>query len=121
MNAKQKRTRDEWRQIVSEWEASGLSADDFAGANGLGSSSLYTWRARFRDTATTRAEAQATEGDRNGGGRTVRFTPVHVAQSSRGHVGGRIEIVTRGGVLVRVHGEVASAALRAVLAAADQC
>jgi hypothetical protein len=98
-----------------------LSADDFAEANGLGSSSLYTWRTRFRDTATTRAEAQATEGDRNAVCRTVRFTPVHVAQSSRGHVDSRIEIVTRGGVLVRVHGEVASAALRVMLATADQC
>jgi hypothetical protein len=98
-----------------------LPVDDFAGANGLGSSSLYTWRARFRDKATTRAEAQATQGDRNAAGRTTIFTPVHVTRPTRGQVDGRIKIVTRGGVVVRVHGEVAPAALRAVLAAADQC
>jgi hypothetical protein len=42
------RTRDEWTQLVKAWNASGLSAAQFATRHGLKAKALSTWRWRLR-------------------------------------------------------------------------
>jgi hypothetical protein len=42
------RTRDEWTQLVKAWNASGLSAAQFATQHGLKAKALSTWRWRLR-------------------------------------------------------------------------
>lgn len=40
---------DRWRQIVDEFEGSGLAAKDYARRNGLAASALYYWRRKLAD------------------------------------------------------------------------
>ena len=76
--------------------------------------SLYAWQARFRDERTLVEQ----------GGPEDAFLPVAVdegapKESRDPHAW--LEIVTRSGRVVRVHGEPDERALRAVLEAAERC
>lgn len=42
-----RRTRDEWRQLVAEWRASGLTAAAFTAERGLSVHSLLGWSSRL--------------------------------------------------------------------------
>jgi transposase-like protein len=43
-----RRTRDAWRQLVSDWQRSGLSVEAFAAEHELNAHTLTWWRTQFR-------------------------------------------------------------------------
>ncbi|MDE0280333.1 MAG: hypothetical protein OXN16_04520 [Gammaproteobacteria bacterium] len=45
------RGEEEWRRLVTEYEASGTTMTRFSAERGLARSSLSEWRKRFRDEA----------------------------------------------------------------------
>ena len=50
-----RRTADQWRELVNEFDASGLSAVQFCQRHHLGLSTLGKWRSRFRNQRTSAA------------------------------------------------------------------
>ena len=90
----QRRTAEEWSEMVDEWKASGRSAEDFAENKGVSESSLYTWRKRLRDN---RAPLVMEEPQ-------VGFVPVVVEDEvpPTESIGWRIQ--TRTGVVVSMNG-----------------
>lgn len=75
--------------------------------------SLYAWQARFRDERTLVEQ-----------GREDAFLPVAVSELApveSKDPNASLEIVTRSGRVVRVHGEPDERALFAVLRAAERC
>ncbi len=63
--SRQRRSREEWRQLVVELEKSGLPRQGFAASRGINWRSLENWRYRFRreqrGRAGTRRAAAAVE------------------------------------------------------------
>jgi hypothetical protein len=95
---------------VEQWQKTGLTAREFGAQQGLTVSSLYLWRTQLKA-----AEAHGTgAGDHNAGFSELRLSTLEPEQ-------GRIEIVARNGLVVRVHGDVSARALQQVLAAVEQC
>jgi transposase-like protein len=114
------------RRIVERWRRSGESASEFGGRLGISQWALYDWakqagrgsghrgsgsRRRPRPGATTASEEQG-------------FVPVQLVQDEQ--VGwlapsdGFVEILFRGGEVVRVVGEVSIERVRAVVMAVRQ-
>ena len=53
------RSEEEWRRLVSEYEASGTTMTRFSAERGLARSSLSEWRKRFRDESPTDADGRS--------------------------------------------------------------
>lgn len=96
---------------MEEWEASGLSGLKFAERHGLTVRTLYGWRQRLEDEAEVALVEQPPEA----------FTEVRVREAEAGTSPGSIEIVARGGRLIRVVGPVDVEQLRATIEAVEGC
>jgi len=101
-----RRRASEWRRLVSEWERSGLEAQEFARRHGLTAKRLRWWRWRIRataDGATSVARPERVVGDGQADEVPVALVRViPVAGEERGTEGETpIELVV-GDVLVRV-------------------
>ena len=48
-----RRSREEWRELVARFEASGRSREDFCAEMGIGASTLRRWCSRFRERTPT--------------------------------------------------------------------
>ena len=103
--------REEWRGWVERWEASGLSGTKFAEQHGLAIRTLYGWRTRLEAEAEAMLVPEPKEA----------FTEVRIRGIEPSPASGTIEIVARGGRLVRVTGPVDAARLRTVLEAVEEC
>ena len=108
---RQHRTVAERTELIERWEQSGLSAREFAAQEKLQSSSLYLWRRKLKSTSK-RGELPTPT-------RTAAFSELRLSntQPQPGH----IEIVTRNGRVVRVHGDISVRSLQQVVAAVEQC
>jgi len=95
------RRRAKWAKLVSEWRASGLSAREFAAREGLNRGTLYRWSA-----VLSRAAAPP--------GAFVEI-PVPAAAADKG----RIEVVVREHVRIRVSGAFDAGLLRRVVEALE--
>lgn len=93
---------------MEKWEASGLPGTKFAERHGLAVRSLYGWRQRLE------SEAEVTEAGE-------AFTEVHVRGVEPSSSRGAIELVTRGGRVIRILGRVDAEQLRAVVEAVEGC
>lgn len=52
-------SEEEWRRLVSEYEASGTTMTRFSAERGLARSSLSEWRKRFRDESPADADGRS--------------------------------------------------------------
>ncbi len=96
---------------MEKWEASELAGTKFAERHGLALRSLYWWRARLESEAeVNRAVAPH-----------KAFTEVRVRTAEPSRPSGTIEIVARGGRVIRVVGRVDAEQLRAVVEAVEGC
>ena len=98
-----------WRRVVRRWRRTGLSIRAFCRAEGIGEHLFYWWRRELarRDQHKAAAHKRVT-----GTSKTAAFVPVRVvADQSAG-----IEIVLRGGQVVRLHSGFDRQALTQVLA-----
>jgi hypothetical protein len=104
------RLASEWRELVAQWEASTETASSFCARHGIGRGSLYMWKSRLQREGVVRDA----------------FVPVTVRAGSveeRATNGceGWVEVVARGGRMVRVHGAVGASVLSQVLEAVERC
>lgn len=77
---------DLWRQRLTRFENSGLSAPDFCVSEGVALSSFYAWRRRLNCTAATLAGDQA----------EPRFIPVRIREAAP------VELHLPGGATLRL-------------------
>lgn len=92
-------TRAQWAERVRRWRASGLSAPVFARRAGFHPGTLRWWASRLRSTHKTAA----------------KFVEVVVAPPAAG----RVEVVVRDGVVIRVSGAFDAEVLRRAVAALE--
>ena len=95
-------TKSDWQKRVATWQASGLSAREFAGKQGFNPSTLAWWVSKLRVEARRRKSA---------------FIEVSVAMMPPT---GRIDVVVRGGVRIEVSGAFDAEVLRRVVAALEE-
>jgi transposase-like protein len=118
MNKRKRYLSSEWSGLVEQWSVSGESAERFSARLGISTETLKRWRkqtqgkvssARAAGAALTHVDAPRS-----------LFTPVQVVRSA-GAERGLVEVVTRGGCVVRVHGAVDEGTLASVFAAVGGC
>ena len=95
-----KRTSDRadlWRRVLEEWRTSGLTVAEFCRRRRIASPTFYVWRRRLGSRSPLPV--------RQTGSREPRpaFLPVRVVPSPPAPV---LELVLRGGRVLRWHGEV---------------
>lgn len=110
---RKRRSEEQWREIVGRWRASGQSAREFAAHEGVVAGTLSWWGNRLKAETPHRSRAPKAK--------RPAFAPLHVTSSSSPGTGGRIEVVTPGGLVVRVIGSVSDVELSAVLRAVQPC
>lgn len=104
---KRLRGRQDWQQLVSKWQTSGLSMKQFCEGHGIAPSTFWRWKDRF--SAHGKASGPAV------------FLPVKVAATLGGYLGGdnqlsgSIEILVAGKYPVRVTGNFGGAVLDSVI------
>jgi transposase-like protein len=106
-----RRTRDEWRALVSEVECSGQTMSAYSRTHGVSLASLSYWKKKLGSTAALgrpgpKAKAVFSE---------VVVVPRVAAQPSR------IEVVTRNGAAIRIEGAFDARVLREVLRVVESC
>jgi hypothetical protein len=98
---------------VERWRASGESAREFAAREGVVAGTLSWWGNRLKTELPRRSRGAKSTGQ--------AFAPLRVTGSSSSSSGGRVEVVTASGLVVRVTGAVSEAVLVSVLRAVQQC
>jgi hypothetical protein len=109
-----------WRQHLAAWRRSGRGVRDYCRSAGVSEPSFYAWRrvlaerqAARRTVAATRKQAERQEQSTT----AAAFVPVRlIAESVESAVAGSVEVVVRGGRVVRVAAGFAAATLREVVA-----
>lgn len=126
-----RRSEREWRELLTEQSTSGKSLTRFAADKGIASSSMHLWSKRLAlgSASSTRTGASYDSSARvptigpskvqRAEGRSM-FAQVQVVELPRAS-SGLLEVVTRDGYVVRVHGEVDARALSALLEALGRC
>ena len=94
-----------WRRVVQRWQRSGQTIRAYCRTHGLSEPSFYAWRRTLADRDQQRSEA----------GSTGLFAPVRLIAEPAA-----LEVVCRGGRVVRVAAAFDPAALRAVVAALEE-
>ena len=98
-----------WRRVLGRWRRSGLSIRAFCATDGIGEHLFYWWRRQLaeRDKQKPEASKKATAATK-----VAAFVPVRVVTDQ----GAGIEIVLRGGQVVRLQSGFDRQALAQVLA-----
>jgi hypothetical protein len=106
-----------WRQHLAAWRRSGLGIRDYCRSAGLSEPSFYAWRrvlAERRAARRTVAAARKQNARQQPSTTVAAFVPVRVIAESA--AAGSVEVVVRGGRVVRVAAGFAAATLRDVVA-----
>jgi len=101
----QRRTRAQWRKLVSGWPGSGLTQQRYCHRHGVSVASLQRWRAIFRDE-NTGVEQPASE--------PLRLLPVTLADSPTNQMSA-ICLVFADGLRIELGMDFRPAVLRQVL------
>lgn len=108
----------QWAGLLEQWSRSGESAERFSARIGVRPSTLSRWQKHTQASKDKGAAIgpvrEKLEPDRS------LFTPVQVVRTPRAERG-MVEIVTRSGCVVRVHGPVDEDTLSVVLGALGSC
>jgi putative transposase len=97
---RKRRGESAWREIVARHEQSGLTVTEFCEREGLKAASLYGWRVRLRQAATSK-KTSPTRSDR---ARVERASKEFIDLGSIGSSRGRFEVRLDlgGGVLLQL-------------------
>lgn len=118
MSKRKRYLSTEWSGLVEQWSTSGESAERFSSRLGISVETLKRWQKRTRGKASSAALAGSAS--RQVDVPRSLFTPVQVVRRDRAE-GGHVEVVTRSGCVVRVHGAVDEETLASVFAAVGGC
>jgi hypothetical protein len=113
------RREKHWRKILEECERSGLRRSEFCRRNGLRETTLSWWarELRRRDQAGRKSALPKVSPARKSPGHA--FVPVRVIEAPARETVQDVEVVTRGGHVVRVRPGFDAATLRQVIAALE--
>lgn len=106
--------------LLEQWSRSGESAERFAARIGVRPSTLSRWQKEAAKLVTSAPRLTIRKGKKSREDSASMFTRVQVVEAPR-RAGGLVEVVTREGYVVRVHGEVDSHTLTSVLGALARC
>ena len=98
--ARDERKERQWRQRISQWQASGISVREFCARNGLATASFYHWRRVLERRATERPA----------------FVPVQVVADTPPSQASALELVLADGRAVRIAAGFDAPTLRRLLA-----
>lgn len=105
--------------LLEQWSKSGESAERFAARLGVKPSTLSRWQKKAKTPKPRRGLASGV-GSGFSGEKGSMFARVQVVDApERG--AGMVEVVTRAGHVVRIHGEVDARVLTSVLGAVGRC
>jgi len=111
-----------WRGYLAAWRRSGQSVRAFCAAQGLAEPSFYSWR-RVLAQRARRGGAKTTPGGRNAAATAAAeespFLPVRLVEDAT-PAAAAVEVVLRGGRVVRVAAGFSAQTLRAVIAALEE-
>ena len=119
MNKRKRYRSSEWSGLLDQWSRSGESAERFSARLGISVGTLARWQKKAqgsRKSSSSMVGATLKSVDAAGSA----FTPVQVVRPARAE-SGVVEVVTRGGCVVRVHGAVDEETLALVFAAVGGC
>jgi hypothetical protein len=118
-NRRRRRHASEWSGLLEQWSRSGEPAERFAARLGVKVATLSRWQKQVNAGKTSPKSAGPSLPE----GRVSQslFAPVQVVSAPRRRGGGLVEVVTREGYVVRVHGLVDAETLSAVLGALEPC
>ena len=106
-----------WRPVLEEWRRSGLDAADFCRDRRLAVSALQHWKKEIQTRDQRRsAQRAAKEASRQ----SMRLLPVRIVESQPAAPPAALEIVLRGGRLVRLLGDFDPAMLRKLVLALEE-
>ncbi len=108
----------EWAGLLEQWFRSGESAERFSARIGVKPSTLSRWQKHTQASQTKAADVGPEREHVESAGSL--FTPVQVVRPQRTELG-MMEIVTRSGCVLRVHGRVDEDTLSVVLGALGSC
>jgi len=117
-----------WRERISAWATSGLTARAYCRDHGLSEPSFYTWRRKFRQRdgagesgrdRGTMSKPASRRVSPSGAARPATFVPVTVVGSTEPPEQVPVEIVHGSGATVRVNATADAELLTAVFAALD--
>jgi transposase-like protein len=109
-----------WRRHVAAWRRSGQSVRAYCAAQGLSEPSFYAWRKTLRERdggGDTKARHSATIAQVAASPAVSPFVPVRLVEAAPASAA--VEVVLRGGWVVRVTDGFTAQTLRAVLAALE--
>ena len=118
-STKRRRTASEWEHLVSQWHASGLSADEFSEQHELNAGTMRWWQTRLKKKRTKRSAGKARSATESGPSTGQSFTEVVVTGAVERPFG--MEVVSRSGHVIRLQGSVDREALVKVLEAVERC
>ena len=119
MNKRKRYRSSEWSGLLEQWSRSGESAERFSARLGITVGTLARWQKKAQGSRKSNSSmVGATPKSIDTGGSA--FTPVQVVRPERTE-SGLVEVVTRSGCVVRVHGAVDEETLALVLAAVGGC
>lgn len=116
---RERRSASEWPALLEQWTESGESAARFASRIGVKPATLARWR-KAVDGKPRAADSLGRQKKSATKASSSVFARVEVVEPPRQSVG-LVEVVMRGGLIVRVHGGVDTDTLSAVLACVAQC
>jgi transposase-like protein len=97
---RQRRSESAWREIVTRQEQSGLAVTAFCEREGLKSASLYGWRMRLRQAATSKRTSPITSDRARVERASEEFIDLGAIGASRGRFEVRLDL--GGGVLLQL-------------------
>lgn len=118
MNKRKRYRSSEWSGLLDQWSRSGESAERFSSRLGISVATLTRWQ---KEAQSKRSSAPLSGvAPPNVEATRSLFAPVQVVRAARAE-GGLVEVVTRDGWVVRVHGAVDEETLASVFAAVGRC
>jgi hypothetical protein len=106
-----------WRHQVAAWRRSGQTIRAYCLAEGLSEPSFYSWRRILAERQETRP-AKVVAGSTGSASSTSLFVPVRLVEEPCDKVPA-LDVVVRGGRIVRVSAGFSAQALREVVAALE--
>ena len=119
-NGRPEAARERWRRRIDRWERSGLSAREFCRRAGVSQWSFYHWRRALDGNGRAHVAASSGQGRQAKARRprpmasTSPFVPIQVVPQAAEIRGGVLEVLLRGGHVLRVAGPCDPAALGAL-------
>ena len=108
---------EHWRRVLARQQQSGITQADFCRREGIQQASLSWWVRELKERDQSHRPVRKARPKKSA--RRSAFVPVHVIQATSRPSASPLEVVTRGGHIVRLQPDFDSTALRRLVAALE--